>query len=44
VIQRVEYARFHEVQRLPGSARGNGGYGSTGTSTGDLSPSHGERK
>jgi len=30
VIQRVEQARFHEVQVLPGSARGEGGYGSTG--------------
>jgi dUTP pyrophosphatase len=30
VIQRVERARFHEVQLLPGSARGEGGYGSTG--------------
>ncbi|WP_084469647.1 dUTP diphosphatase [Jiangella gansuensis] len=33
VIQRVERARFHEVERLPGSARGDGGYGSTGTSS-----------
>ncbi len=30
VVQRVETARFHEVQRLPGSARGEGGHGSTG--------------
>jgi dUTP pyrophosphatase len=30
VIQRVEKARFLEVERLPGSARGDGGYGSTG--------------
>ena len=30
VVQRVERARFVEVQRLPGSARGDGGYGSTG--------------
>jgi dUTP pyrophosphatase len=30
VIQRVEHARFAEVQLLPGSARGEGGYGSTG--------------
>ena len=30
VIQRVEKARFCEVQLLPGSARGEGGYGSTG--------------
>ena len=30
VVQRVERVRFHEVQLLPGSARGEGGYGSTG--------------
>jgi dUTP pyrophosphatase len=30
VIQRVELARFHEVESLPGSARGTGGHGSTG--------------
>jgi len=30
VIQQVERARFVEVERLPGSARGAGGYGSTG--------------
>lgn len=30
VIQRVEKARFTEVERLPGSARGDGGHGSTG--------------
>jgi dUTP pyrophosphatase len=30
VVQRVEHARFVEVERLPGSARGDGGYGSTG--------------
>ena len=30
VIQRVERARFLEVKLLPGSARGEGGYGSTG--------------
>ena len=30
VVQRVERARFHEVERLPGSARGEGGHGSTG--------------
>ena len=33
VIQRVERARFHEVERLPGSHRGDGGHGSTGTSS-----------
>lgn len=30
VVQQVEKARFIEVERLPGSARGHGGYGSTG--------------
>ncbi|MER5327005.1 dUTP diphosphatase [Streptosporangium roseum] len=30
VIQRVEKAVFYEVDRLPGSARGAGGFGSTG--------------
>lgn len=30
VVQRVETARFVEVDTLPGSARGGGGYGSTG--------------
>ena len=30
VIQRVETARFLEVEVLPGSVRGTGGYGSTG--------------
>jgi dUTP pyrophosphatase len=30
VIQRVERAVFHEVGSLPGSARGDGGFGSTG--------------
>jgi dUTP pyrophosphatase len=30
VIQRVEHAVFHEVDALPGSARGAGGFGSTG--------------
>ena len=30
VVQRVEQARFVEVDRLPGSTRGDGGYGSTG--------------
>jgi dUTP pyrophosphatase len=33
VVQRVERARFHQVDTLPGSARGDGGYGSTGIST-----------
>jgi dUTP pyrophosphatase len=30
VVQRVERPVFHEVERLPGSARGAGGFGSTG--------------
>ncbi len=30
VVQRVERARFVEVERLPGSLRGEGGFGSTG--------------
>jgi len=30
VIQEVVRAKFHEVERLPGSARGDGGFGSTG--------------
>ena len=30
VIQRVERARFVEVEALPGSHRGDGGFGSTG--------------
>ena len=30
VIQRVERVQFHEVASLPGSARGDGGFGSTG--------------
>ena len=33
IVQRVERARFHEVERLPGSARGANGYGSTGTAS-----------
>jgi dUTP pyrophosphatase len=32
VVQRVEHASFREVARLPESARGPGGYGSTGLS------------
>ena len=30
VIQRVERAVFHEVELLPGSSRGDAGFGSTG--------------
>lgn len=33
VIQEVVKARFHEAEVLPGSHRGGGGYGSTGTVT-----------
>lgn len=33
VIQEVVRARFHEVGRLPGSARGDAGFGSTGGHT-----------
>ncbi len=31
VVQRVEHAAFREVTAFPGSSRGTGGYGSTGT-------------
>lgn len=30
IIQKVELANFHEVSSLPGSDRGDGGFGSTG--------------
>jgi dUTP pyrophosphatase len=33
VVQRVAVPVFHEVQSLPGSARGDGGFGSTGGHT-----------
>jgi dUTP pyrophosphatase len=33
VVQRVEQVLFHEVERLPGSARAGGGFGSTGRVT-----------
>lgn len=33
VVQQVERVRFVEVSTLPGSARGVGGYGSTGVTT-----------
>ena len=39
VIQRVERALFHEVTVLPGSSRGDGGFGSTGGhGTGIIAP------
>ncbi|MGH8970163.1 MAG: dUTP diphosphatase [Actinomycetes bacterium] len=40
VVQPVERATFHEVGLLPGSARGEGGHGSTGGFT-DLAPAPG---
>ncbi|HUW78584.1 MAG TPA: dUTP diphosphatase [Candidatus Nanopelagicaceae bacterium] len=33
IIQRVETANFHEVEKLPGSDRGERGFGSTGMAT-----------
>jgi len=33
VVQRVASAQFHVVDTLPGSARGSGGFGSTGGNT-----------
>ncbi|MBL1067085.1 dUTP diphosphatase [Streptomyces sp. 7-21] len=38
VIQRVETVRFHEVDQLPGSARAEGGFGSTGGHAGSHNP------
>src|SRR5580704_8086351 len=35
VVQRVEYVSFREVNALPGSARGEGGFGSTGGHNGN---------
>jgi dUTP pyrophosphatase len=37
VVQRVERAVFDEVSELPASARGDGGYGSTGVGSGSAS-------
>jgi dUTP pyrophosphatase len=31
LVSPVSHARFHEVERLPGSDRGDNGFGSTGT-------------
>jgi dUTP pyrophosphatase len=39
VLQRVERAAFHQVDLLPGSARGEGGHGSTGGHAGSALPS-----
>jgi dUTP diphosphatase len=36
VVQRVEHAVFHRVDRLPGSDRGEGGFGSTGGHAGSV--------
>jgi len=41
VVQRVSRARFVEVERLPGSARGAGGFGSTGGFGSDESSARG---
>jgi dUTP pyrophosphatase len=38
VVQRVERPVFHEVDTLPGSARGDGGFGSTGGHAGAAMP------
>jgi dUTP pyrophosphatase len=38
VVQRVERPVFHEVETLPGSARGDGGFGSTGGHAGAATP------
>ncbi len=38
VVQRVERADFVEVERLPGSQRGDGGHGSTGGFSGSGEP------
>lgn len=44
VIQRVERAAFHEVETLPGSARGDGGFGSTGGYAGSVRAAEGTAK
>ena len=44
VIQRVERAAFHEVETLPGSARGDGGFGSTGGYAGSVRTAEGTAK
>lgn len=38
VVQRVERARFVEAERLPGSHRGDGGFGSSGGWSAPLAP------
>jgi dUTP pyrophosphatase len=41
VIQRVSHPVFHEVATLPGSARGDGGFGSTGGHAASTGPAAG---
>src|SRR5690606_15629496 len=43
VIQRVERALFVQVESLPGSHRGHGGFGSTGTAVGKTQPGRTDR-
>jgi dUTP pyrophosphatase len=41
IIQRVAYPVFHEVRTLPGSARGDSGFGSTGGHAASTAPAAG---
>ncbi|HEY3976811.1 MAG TPA: dUTP diphosphatase [Streptosporangiaceae bacterium] len=41
IIQRVAYPVFHEVHTLPGSARGDSGFGSTGGHAASAAPAAG---
>jgi dUTP pyrophosphatase len=41
IIQRVAYPVFHEVTTLPGSARGDSGFGSTGGHAASTAPAAG---
>jgi dUTP pyrophosphatase len=41
IIQRVAYPVFHEVETLPGSARGDSGFGSTGGHAASAGPAAG---
>ncbi|HEX5293360.1 MAG TPA: dUTP diphosphatase [Streptosporangiaceae bacterium] len=41
IIQRVAYPVFHEVATLPGSARGDSGFGSTGGHAASTAPAAG---
>jgi dUTP pyrophosphatase len=41
IIQRVAYPVFHEVETLPGSARGDNGFGSTGGHAASAEPAAG---